>query len=353
MAIPVATAARLGLKPTPCPRQGVLTAVGRTPLVQLARLPGSDRVRLFAKLEAANPGGSIKDRPALTIIEQAMAHGLLDRDTVVVESSSGNFGIGLAQACRYHGLPFICVVDPKTTEQNLAILTAYGAEVDMITERDPVTGEYLPVRLRRVQELCRLHARSFWPNQYANTWNAMAHHTTMGEIADALDGRVDYLFCATSTCGTLRGCAEYVREHGLATVIVAVDAVGSVIFGGPGAKRLLPGHGAAIRPALCDEGLAQEVVHVSDLECVVGCRRLVQREAILAGASSGAAVMAADRMLARLREGANCVLIFPDRGERYLDTVFSDTWVEAHFGNVGHLWQVVGASADAWMTAIS
>ena len=353
MALPVSTAARLGVRNSDRPRQGVLAAIGRTPLVRLARLPGTARVDLFAKLEAANPGGSIKDRPALTIIEQALAHGLIDSGTVVVESSSGNFGVGLAQACRYHGLRFICVVDPKTTPQNLAILGAYGAEVDMVTERDPATGEYLPVRLRRVRELCQVSFRSFWPNQYANTWNALAHHTTMGEIADALEGWVDYLFCATSTCGTLRGCAEYVREHGLATVIVAVDAVGSVIFGGPGGRRLLPGHGAAIRPALCDQALAHEVIHVGDLDCVAGCRRLVRHEAILAGASSGAAVMAAYRMLPELRAGSNCVLILPDRGERYLDTVYCDAWVEAHFGAVSHLWEDARMDVEGWMTAIS
>lgn len=352
MAIPVATAARLALKAPRRPRQGVLAAVGKTPLVQLKHLLGTDRFRLFAKLEAANPGGSVKDRPALTIIEQAVAHGLVDSQTVVVESSSGNFGIGLAQACRYHGLRFICVVDPKTTAQNVAILGAYGAAVDMIHERDTPTGEYLPVRLRRVQELLVEHPNSFWPNQYGNPWNALAHHTTMGEIADGLDSGVDFLFCATSTCGTLRGCAEYVRDHGLRTTIVAVDAAGSVIFGGASGRRLLPGHGAAVRPPLFEEGLQQHVVHVTDLECVIGCRRLVEREAILAGASSGAVAMAVTRMAEQIPDDASCVAIFPDRGERYLDTVYCDAWVAAHFGDVAHLW-ADESRTEAWMTATS
>jgi 2,3-diaminopropionate biosynthesis protein SbnA len=328
-------------------RRGVLAAVGNTALVQLTRLLGSDRFRLYAKLEAGNPGGSVKDRPALMVIERAAALGLIDSRTVVVESSSGNFGVGLAQVCRFHGLRFICVVDPKTTQQNLAIMRAYGAEVDVVLEPDPETGEYLAVRLRRVQELRRDHANSFWPNQYASTWNALAHHATMGEIADALDHRVDYLLCATSTCGTLRGCAEYVREHGLSTTIIAVDAWGSVIFGGTRAKRLLPGHGAALRPALFQEGLAQHVAHMTDLECVVGCRRLMRREAILAGASSGAVVMAAERMAPQLRAGTNCVAILADRGERYMDTVYSDAWVATHFGDVAHLWNGEGDRSHA------
>jgi N-(2-amino-2-carboxyethyl)-L-glutamate synthase len=153
-------------------------------------------------------------------------------------------------------------------------------------------------------------------------------------VVTALEGRVDYLFCATSTCGTLRGCAEFVRARGLATRIVAVDAAGSVIFGGVSAKRLLPGHGAAIRPALFQQGLADRVVHVTDRECVAGCRTLARREAILAGASSGAVVVAAHRLRDEIPSGSRCALILADRGERYLDTVYSDAWVIANFGEV-------------------
>jgi len=312
-------------------RQGILAAIGKTPLVELTRVvPG---VRLFAKLEQSNPGGSTKDRPALRVIEHGLAAGAIQPDTVVIESSSGNMGIGLAQVCLYHKLRFICVVDPKASSQNIRLLRAYQAEVDMVSTPDRATGEYLPTRIQRVCELLKIFDRPFWPNQYANECNAMAHHRTMHEIVEGLKGKLDYLFCAVSTCGTLRGCAEYKKRHGLATRIIAVDAVGSVIFGGQKGKRLIPGHGAAIVPVLFDAGLADDCIHVTDPECVVGCHRLLQEEAILAGGSSGAIVAAIEQFQPRIQKGAVCAAIFPDRGERYLDTIYSSQWVKQHFGN--------------------
>ncbi|MBO0798837.1 MAG: 2,3-diaminopropionate biosynthesis protein SbnA, partial [Blastocatellia bacterium] len=280
---------------------------------------------------------------ALHILEEAMESGAVGPGTVVVESSSGNLGIGLAQACRYFGLRFICVVDIKTTQQNIRILKTYGAEIDLVSEPDPETGEFLQSRLDRVRTLLRTIKNSFWPNQYANPANAGSHYkTTMREIAEKLaewGGKIDYLFCATSTCGTLRGCAEYARDHNLGARIMAVDAVGSVIFGGKPAKRLIPGHGASRRPQLFRPGLADDLIRVTDLDCVVGCRRLMRSEAILAGGSSGGVLMAVDKLRRRIPSGATCVAIFHDRGERYLDTIYSDDWVEEHFGEVSNHWQ--------------
>jgi len=319
---------------------GILSTIGHTPLVRLTRVLPDCPFRLFAKLEGFNPGGSAKDRPALYILREAMRTGTLKPWSVVIESSSGNLGIGLAQACRYLGLRFICVVDPKTTEQNIRILRAYGAEIDLVSKPHPVTGEFLQARIDRVQTLLQTIEDSFWTNQYANLSNAQAHYrTTMHEIATELDGRIDCLFVATSTCGMLRGCAEYVRDHHLDTNIFAVDARGSVIFGGHPAKRLIPGHGAGRRPELYRAGLADECVWVTDLDCVVGCRRLVQSEAILAGGSSGGVLMALEQVKERIPWDATCVVIFHDRGERYLDTVYSDEWVAEHFGDIAHLWQ--------------
>lgn len=319
--------------------EGILSTVGNTPLVRLTRVFKDSQFEFYAKLEGLNPGGSAKDRPAVNILEEAMETGAVRPGTVIVESSSGNLGIGLAQACRYFGLRFICVVDPKTTQQNIRILKAYGAEIDFVSEPDPATGEFLDARINRVRTLTRTLEDSFWPNQYANLSNAGAHYkTTMREIAATLYGEVDYLFCATSTCGTIRGCAEYALDHDLRTKIFAVDAVGSVIFGGKSGKRLLPGHGAGRRPELYQPNLADECIHVTDLDCVVGCRRLVHSEAILAGGSSGGVLMAVDKVKHRISRGATCVAIFHDRGERYLDTIYSDDWVAEHFGDVSDLW---------------
>lgn len=293
---------------------------------------------LFAKLESFNPGGSSKDRPARAILERARRSGAVRPGTVVVESSSGNMGIGLAQACRYHGLRFICVVDPKASALNLRIMQAYGAEVDQVTAPDPISGEWLPARINRVQELLRQTPNAFWPNQYENTANSDSHfRTTMAEVVSSLGGKLDVIFIATSTCGTIRGCGDYVRDHRLPTRIVAVDAVGSLIFDGfdrQSSRRLIPGLGAGIRPPLCDPALVDRVVHVTDADCIQGCRRLVSREAILAGGSSGGVLSAVDKLRDWIPAGSTCVAILPDRGERYLDTIYNAAWVHEHFGEL-------------------
>jgi cysteine synthase A len=319
---------------------GVLDVVGDTPLVRLRRyLPGA-HFDLFAKLEALNPAGSVKDRPALHIVEHALRSGAIRADTVVIESSSGNMGIGLAQVCRFHGLRFVCVVDPKTTATNLRILRAYGAEIDYVAEPDPESGEFLQARIKRVQELLGGIPNSFWPNQYENLMNSDSHcQTTMREIATALENRVDFLFVATSTCGTLRGCRDYVFNQGLSTRVIAVDAFGSLIFSDVKAPRMVPGLGAGLRPPLYDPSLADECVHVKDLDCVAGCRRLIAREAIFAGGSSGGVLSAVESYQDRIPAGSAVVAILPDRGERYLETLFADDWVREHFGDVADLWR--------------
>jgi cysteine synthase A len=319
--------------------QGILSAIGHTPLIRLDKVFEESPFRLYAKLEGFNPGGSIKDRPAINIIKHAMRTGAVTQQTTVIESSSGNMGIGLAQVCSYFGLRFICVVDPKTTKQNLRLLETYGTEIDMVATPDLHTREYLKARIDRVLKLRSEIKDSFSPNQYANRSNSEAHHQTMYEISAELNGKVDYLFCATSTCGTLRGCSEFIRNEKLPTRICAVDAIGSVIFSTRKSKRLIPGHGAAVRPALFDETLADKVIHVSDLDCIIGCRRLVKTEAVLAGGSSGAALMAVEQIKEQIPPDSTCVMILPDRGERYLDTIYSDAWVREHFGDVAHLWE--------------
>lgn len=316
-----------------------MSSVGNTPLIQLKRILCEVPFRLFAKLEMFNPGGSSKDRTALSIIENAMKEGSIDTNTTIIESSSGNMGIGLAQVCAYFGIKFLCVVDLKATTQNLNILKAYGASIEVVTEPDVTTGDFLQARLNRVQELLRKIPNSFWPNQYANIHNPLAHHRTMHEIATQLDNKIDYLICATSTCGTLRGCAEYVHEHNLHTHLIAVDAEGSAIFRNTPARRLIPGHGAAVCPDLYQPFIAEKTLYVSDQDCVVGCHRLLKREAILAGGSSGGVITALERFKQNMSPDSNCVIILCDRGERYLDTIYSDAWIEKHFGNISHLWQ--------------
>jgi cysteine synthase A len=326
-------------------KNGILSTIGQSPLIRLTSIFPDARFSLYAKLEGTNPGGSIKDRAAYTIISRAIKQGELRPGATVIESSSGNMGIGLAQVCAYMGFRFICVVDPKTTSTNINLLKAYGAEVDMVSVPDSSTGEFLQARIDRVQTLLRKIPNSYWSNQYANVNNAGAHHGTMHEIVTALDGKVDYLFCAASTCGTVRGCAEYIKANHLKTKLIGVDAVGSVIFGGKAGKRLIPGHGAARRAELYQPKMVERCIHVSDLECVVGCRRLVRREAIVAGGSGGGVISAVERAKYFIPKDSKCVVILADRGERYLDTIYSDNWVKEHFGDVTHLWDAALVAA--------
>ncbi|MEU6862133.1 2,3-diaminopropionate biosynthesis protein SbnA [Streptomyces sp. NPDC046876] len=322
-------------------KKGILSTVGGTPLIELERLLPGLGSRVFAKVERFNPGGSIKDRSALSMVLARIRSGdLVPGKSTVIESSSGNLAIGLAQICGYFGLRFICVVDARTTRQNIAILRAYGAEVEIVVDPDPVTGELLPARLRRVADLVADTPDAYWPDQYSNPLNPLAHQATMREIAEALDHRVDQLIVAAGTSGTLGGCAEYIRQSGMSTTVNAVDAIGSVLFAPPERRtRLIPGHGASVVPRLLRPADADRVIHVGDLDCVVGCRQLVAREAVLAGGSSGAVVSALERIAPDIPPGSNVVLVLPDGGDRYLETIYDDAWVHRHFGEVSHLWK--------------
>ena len=319
---------------------GVLGAIGGTPLVHLEKFFADAHFDCFAKLEGLNPGGSSKDRPSVAIVERALQTGEIDSNTLVIEGSSGNTGIGLAQVCAYHGLRFRCLVDPKVTHQNLNILAAYGAEVEMIEQPDDVTGEFLPAKLKRIDQITRQTPNSFWVNQYASLENSGAHYrSTIKEILRDLDGRMlDYLFIATATCGTVKGCLDYLQDHGYPTRVVAVDALGSQIFSNHKHGRLVPGLGSAICPQLTPTEGIHKYLYVTDTDCVVGCRRMARTEAILAGGSSGGVITAIDRMRKEIPEKATVVALLPDRGERYLDTIYSDTWVKENLGDIAHHW---------------
>jgi N-(2-amino-2-carboxyethyl)-L-glutamate synthase len=315
---------------------GLLSTIGNTPLVELKKLYPDLSSRLYAKLEMFNPGGSTKDRTARLMISRALAEGKITQNSTIVESSSGNMAIGLAQTCRYLGLNLIVVTDPKINSRTLDLLRVYGARIERVTEPD-ASGNYLKNRLKRVRQLLETIPDSYWPNQYSNDLNPAAHCETMKEIVNSCPEPPDYILAATSTCGTIMGCADFIRKHHLNTKVVAVDAAGSVIFGPSKGRRLIPGHGAGRKSDLLDESCIDHVFHISDRECAIGCRRLLNREAILAGGSAGAVVMAAEKLQTIIPEGSTCAMIFSDSGERYLDTIYNDRWVESHFGNIEEL----------------
>ncbi len=305
----------------------VLETVGDTPLVSLASFSGRSDIEVYAKLESLNPGGSCKDRSASRMIADALADGSIRAGSTVIESTSGNLGIGLAQACAVHGLDLICVVDTRTDPAKIETMKKLGAEVRLVSEPDPQTGELLAARLALVRRLVTETPGAWWPDQYSNESNPAAQSEMMAEIDEALGGELDWLFVATSTTGTLCGCCDYLLEHERGTGVIAVDALGSVLFGGERGPRRLPGMGAGVATALSQRAWFDRLVRVSDLDCVIGCRRLMAREGIFAGASSGGVAMAFASMAPLLEAGARCAMIFPDGGEGYIGTAYDDVWV--------------------------
>jgi N-(2-amino-2-carboxyethyl)-L-glutamate synthase len=308
--------------------ESVAASIGRTPLVRLRRLFPYEGFDIITKLEFLNPGGSIKDRPARYIIEQGLRDGSITADTHLIESSSGNLGIAIAMLARVYDLRFTCVVDPKISRVNLQILRQLGAHIEMVQERDDQKG-YLKTRLVRVQDLLRETERGLWINQYANQLNTQAHYyQTCGEILADLDGPVDCFVAAVSTAGTIMGVGRRLRQEFPRLRVIAVDAVGSIIFGGYPGMREIPGIGASRVPELLNRDAIDEVVYVNDLEAVHGCHDLVNREGILAGGSSGSVVAAIQKLLPTLSPPCRIVTLFPDRGDRYLHTIYNEDWIE-------------------------
>ena len=306
----------------------VVACAGRTPTVVLGRQFPPPGPTVIAKLELMNPSGSMKDRSAAYIVESGIADGTITAASHLIESSSGNFGIALAAAARVHGLDFTCVVDPKTTPANLRILRHLGARVELVTEPDE-HGCHLDARLARVAQLCREEPGSVWINQYCNerAWQAHYHGTAAEVLAD-LDRALDCLVVPVSTTGTIIGLARRLRLAFPGLRVVAVDAAGSVIFGGPAGPRQIPGLGAGRRPELLAPDEIDEVVSVSDRDAVAGCRELAVSEGILAGGSSGAVVAAIGRLRPQWPAGWQVLTVLPDRGDRYLDQVYDDAWVD-------------------------
>jgi cysteine synthase A len=281
-------------------------------------------VEVLAKLEQLNPSGSVKDRPARHMIEDLLRRGVIGAGGRIVESSSGNFGIALAMVCRIHRLAVTIVVDPCITPTNLTLLKRYGADVQVVTTPDPGDGGYLNSRLARVRQILADDPRAVWVNQYANNENWRSHATTAREILDDVEGPIDWLVAAVSTTGTLHGLTRELRVAHPRMRVLAVDVVGSIIFGGTPARRRIPGIGASRVPELLTVGEIDRICLVDDDRAIRGCRDLLSTEAILAGASSGAVVSAVRELVTTFDGPARVVTLLPDRGERYLDLVYGD-----------------------------
>ncbi len=287
---------------------------------------------LFLKCEGFNFAGSIKVKAAVEMVNAAERAGRLTPRSILVESSSGNLGVALSMIAASKGYRFLCITDSRCNRSTRLLMKALGGEVHLITEPDPVTG-LLGARLGYIRELCASDDRYVWLNQYANPGNWMAHYrTTAPSIARSFPD-LDVLFIGAGTTGTLMGCARFFREWHRPVRIVAVDAAGSVTFGGAPGRRMIPGLGTSVRPQLLDESYVDEVIHVEEADTIRACHRLA-RSGFLFGGSTGTVVSGALDWLARHdRLGLTAVGIAPDLGERYVDTIYQASWVHGRYGD--------------------
>jgi len=308
----------------------ILDTVGNTPLIAIQRLTMKHEASLLVKCERTNPGGSIKDRPAKFIIEEAERCGMLHPGGTIIESSSGNFGISLAMIGAVKGYHVIILVDPKTTSANLAVLKTYGAEIIVVTEQDD-SGSYHKTRIAKANQLARIIPGSFRPDQCFNLLNSEAHYRqTAQEILEECDHQIDVLIASVSTGGQLGGISRYFKRHAPHTQIIGVDAEGSAIFGGKAHPYLTPGVGLGWTPDNLDLGLVDCVFKVPDEDTFLACRALARQEGVMAGASSGSVFIVGLRYAQELSSCVRIVCVFSDGGERYLNTVYSDEWLQAH-----------------------
>src|SRR5947208_639130 len=284
-------------------------------------------MNLFANPEYVNPVGSIKYRTAYWILKRAAERGQICDKTTVIESSSGNFASALAAFTRLIGLRFIPVIDPKISSTYESFLRRICPTVVKVEDLDD-TGGYLKTRLEMVHRLCATIPHSYWPNQYGNPDAAEAHYKlTAGEICANFHS-LDYVFIGVSSAGTIAGVSRRLKERYPNVRIIAVDAEGSVIFGGAPLKRHIPGIGSSIVPPLLSHARIDDVVKIPERETVQACRELLTTHGLFVGGSSGSAYAAIKRYRAKMSGPKRPTVLFlcADRGTPYLDTVFDPTW---------------------------
>ncbi|MBP5586610.1 MAG: cysteine synthase family protein [Lentisphaeria bacterium] len=286
--------------------------IGNTPLVRINRFPIPDGVKLYAKLELANPGGSVKDRIGVSMIEDAERRGVLKPGGTIIEGTAGNTGIGIAFAALGRGYRIVFVVPDKFSGEKVALLKALGAEI----VRTPRSGGMLLAE-QRADELAKEIPGAVVLGQFHNATNPRAHYETTGpEIWRDLEGQVDAFVAGAGSGGTFSGVARALKERDSGIRTILADPVGSTLGGGEHADYNIEGIGNDFVPDTMDMWLVDEVVKVSDEEAFAATRELARREGIVAGSSSGGALAAALKAIdAGLR--GNVVTLFPDRGDRY------------------------------------
>lgn len=297
--------------------QGIIDLIGKTPIVRLNRLPRPGSAEVYAKLEFFNPGGSVKDRIALAMIEQAEKDGRIKPGGTIIEPTSGNTGIGLAMVAAAKGYKAVLVMPETMSVERRNLIKAYGAEIVLTPGAEGMKGA-----IAKANQILQETENSFMPQQFENPANPEMHRRTTGpEIWEQMDGKIDAFVAGVGSGGTITGVGEVLKEKNKDIQIYAVEPAASpVLSGGKPGPHKIQGIGAGFVPAVLNTSIFTEVIPVGDEEALETARRLAREEGILAGISSGANVYAALQVAKKLGSGKRVVVMIPDTGERYIST---------------------------------
>ena len=297
----------------------VLELVGNTPLVRLNKLPKAGGASVLAKVESLNPGGSVKDRIAVSMVEDAERRGLLKPGSTIVEPTSGNTGIGLAIVAAVRGYRLILTMPDDMSVERQRLLSRLGAELHLTPAIEGMTGA-----VHAAQELLRGHPDYFMPQQFENPANPEVHRrTTAREILHATDGRLHAFVAGIGTGGTITGVGEVLKEKVPGIRIIGVEPARSpVLSGGKARPHAIQGIGASFVPGVLNTKVLDEIIQVRDEDAITTTARMIREEGLLVGISAGAAVFAACQVAARLAPEQVVVTVLPDTGERYLSLTF-------------------------------
>lgn len=300
--------------------QSMKNLIGDTPLLRLNQIEKQEHIdiELVAKMECFNPASSSKDRVALAMIEEGKKQGWILKDTIIIEPTSGNTGIGLAAVCATEGLKLILTMPDTMSIERRNLVKAFGAEVVLTPGAEGMAGS-----IKKAEELAKQHKNSFIPQQFENKANPNIHQmTTAREIIRDTGGELDYFVACVGTGGTVTGIGRALKEYNQAIKVIAVEPYSSqVLAGKPAGSHKIQGIGANFVPKIMDLSVVDEIIPITDDEAYQGAREVARKEGILVGISSGAALAAAMKIAKRPdMDGKRIIIFFPDSGERYIST---------------------------------